>query len=88
MTPEIITGRAILKGAVQQAMFCTSCTKCLDQKSAVEVTASAKGQKQTVVICAGCYDEKVVPAIEAKAKMGITITALDGRTLWGKRSAA
>lgn len=90
MNMETITDRAILKGAVQQAIQCqmSSCGKVLDVRRAVhvEVNLTSSGMS-TVTVDLDCW-----PVVQAnmvafdKDPLIKSVKIYDGRLLFGRRS--
>ena len=78
-----------LKFACGQAIFCPACQKILDCSRAVSVDFYQHGTLAgTRTTCAGCYDSKVKPRIDAAADRikaeGIKVEVSDGRVLFAK----
>ena len=81
-----LANRALLKGAVQNQMFCKQTNVCLDVRTAVEVTLKRDG---TVLACevwdGSHFDKRKAELTAACAAKGVTLEVLDGRELFGRR---
>lgn len=55
-----------LKYAAGRQMFCKNCSKVLDWKTTVVITAEKEGKKAVVIACTDCFNPKGLDKLEAQ----------------------
>lgn len=82
MDAETTLGRAVVKGAVQTAIFCQATGVVLDMRRAVVVEDPGRG---TMVVTGQVWDDRIKAAFEADERH-TRCTVYDGRKLFKSRA--